>query len=588
MQAVSPWVELRRRGVLGALAAYVVVVAGALQLADVVSHGLDLPSWTMKLMIWLSVAGLPVVGVISWFYDLTKAGLVRTEAPRERVVGGSPPLVQMPSPVQGQTPQQTPGGSKPMDGAALNADSAPLAGRYRIERELGSGGMGRVLSAHDEKLGRRVAIKVLTGAHDAGRLARFSQEARAAGALEHPNVVAVYDLGEHEGAPFLVTELLDGATLREVVNKGPLEPEIARKLAVQLARGLEAAHARGVVHRDLKPENLFLTRDGRLKILDFGLAKLTGPTEEPRGPGLTATGAIFGTPGYLAPEQAKGLSSDSRADIFAVGAVLYELLSGRRAFPGSTLVEAGHAALTQEPPPYGRAIPQDLARIVARCLEKDPAKRFADGAELVKALERVELAVLAGMDAQAIEGPSLSERWAGLPQWFKNALYVVVILGVGSALLDLRPGARNRAAQKKWEQQVLEDAMREGRMTPVQPMSPVSPVAPMAPTPPMMGARGGTRGTPIPTPRPMPSPHAMPTPPTAHEEERGLDDDTPPDADAELDKAQAELEKQAVKLPQLKAVQEQIKAAIASQKLNKLTSRSGVLTGAHSLAMAGQ
>jgi serine/threonine protein kinase len=162
-----------------------------------------------------------------------------------------------------------------------------LAGRYRIERELGKGGMGRVLVARDEKLGRRVAVKVVTAAHDPARVRRFEQEARTAGALEHPNVLAVYDLGEQDAVPFLVTELLEGHTLRTVIEGPRLPPAQVQGLALQLARGLAAAHTRGVVHRDLKPENLFLTDDGRLKILDFGLARLSGNEEQ--APGLTLT-----------------------------------------------------------------------------------------------------------------------------------------------------------------------------------------------------------------------------------------------------------------------------------------------------------
>ena len=290
--------ELRRRGVLGAVVAWGVASAGALQLADIVVHNLDLPGWTVRALIWVAALGLPVVAVISWFYDLTRHGLVRTQAP-----GLSP-----------QTPRAMTPRTSPAAGAAENiASGTLLAGRYRVEGELGKGGMGRVLSAVDERIGRRVAVKVVTGAHDPARVARFEQEARTAGALEHPNVLAVYDLGEHEGVPFLVTELLQGHTLRTLIDHGPLPAAQSHDLALQLARGLAAAHARGIVHRDLKPENLFVTSDGRLKILDFGLARLV---EDAGGPGLTQTGAVFGTPGYLSPEQAQSLpptpASESR------------------------------------------------------------------------------------------------------------------------------------------------------------------------------------------------------------------------------------------------------------------------------------
>ena len=361
--------ELRRRGVLGAVVAWGVASAGALQLADIVVHNLDLPGWTVRALIWVAALGLPIVAVISWFYDLTRHGLVRTQAP-----GLSP-----------QTPRAMTPRTSPAAGAAENiASGTLLAGRYRVEGELGKGGMGRVLSAVDERIGRRVAVKVVTGAHDPARVARFEQEARTAGALEHPNVLAVYDLGEHEGVPFLVTELLQGHTLRTLIDQGPLAPAQAHDLALQLARGLAAAHARGIVHRDLKPENLFVTSDGRLKILDFGLARLV---EDAGGPGLTQTGAVFGTPGYLSPEQARGEKAGPPSDVFSAGAVIYEMLSGRRAFPGASLIEAGHAALTAEPKPLAFGTSPALESIVLRALAKDPAKRIRDGGELAGALE---------------------------------------------------------------------------------------------------------------------------------------------------------------------------------------------------------
>ncbi|HYY51367.1 MAG TPA: serine/threonine-protein kinase, partial [Myxococcales bacterium] len=294
--------ELRRRGVLGALAAYGVAAAGALQLADIVAHSLDFPGWTLRALIWLAVAGFIATGVISWFYDLTRHGFIRTQGPVDR--GPTPATPQKPTL---PTPQPPPV-------PRVLGTGAVLAGRYRIERELGKGGMGRVLVARDEKLGRRVAVKIVTAPHEPARVRRFEQEARTAGALEHPNVLAVYDLGEQDGVPFLVTELLEGHTLRTVIDGPRLPPAQVQGLALQLARGLAAAHARGVVHRDLKPENLFLTDDGRLKILDFGLARLSAEGDE--GPGLTLTGAIFGTPGYLSPEQARGEKAGAPSDVF--------------------------------------------------------------------------------------------------------------------------------------------------------------------------------------------------------------------------------------------------------------------------------
>jgi serine/threonine protein kinase len=378
--------ELKRRGVLGALIAYGVAAAGLLQLGDIVSHALEAPPWTMRLMVWLAAAGLPITFVVSWFWDLTRHGFVRTQGPRDRPAPATP-RPPTPAPAAAAATPATPAGLQPVLLQELRA-GAVLAGRYRIDRELGRGGMGRVLAATDARLGRRVAVKVVSGAHEPSRVRRFEQEARTAGALEHPNVLAVYDLGEQDGVPFLVTELLDGHTLRNVLASGPLPSSRVADLALQLARGLGAAHARGVVHRDLKPENLFVTSDGRLKILDFGLAKLAAPSDDPfPGPGLTLSGAIFGTPGYISPEQARGEPAGPASDVFSAGAVLYEMLTGRRAFPGGSLIEAGHAALTREPLPLPPSVPQPLGAAVLRSLQKDPARRFRDGGELAYALE---------------------------------------------------------------------------------------------------------------------------------------------------------------------------------------------------------
>src|SRR6266478_4154906 len=208
-----------------------------------------------------------------------------------------------------------------------------LAGRFLIEQELGRGGAGTVFIAQDRTLGRAVAIKILTHAPDAHALARFAQEARAAGALEHPNILAVHDVGVHEGVPFIVSELLRGRTLRARLGEGPLQAREATDLALQLARGLVATHEQGILHRDLKPENLFLLEDGRLKILDFGLAKLlpsapTGGDRDPGGNIGTVSGAILGTVPYMSPDQVRGRPADARSDVFAFGAVLHEMLSG--------------------------------------------------------------------------------------------------------------------------------------------------------------------------------------------------------------------------------------------------------------------
>src|SRR5215467_6264621 len=229
-------------------------------------------------------------------------------------------------------------------------------GPYEILAPIGAGGMGEVYRAKDPRLGREVAIKVLpaTFAHDADRLKRFEQEARAAGVLNHPNITAVYDFGSHDGAPYIVTELLEGETLRARLSTGAIPARKAIDYAVQIARGLAAAHEKGIVHRDLKPENVFLTRDGRVKILDFGLAKLTAPEGINQTEGETVSLAtdpnvVMGTVGYMSPEQVRAQPADHRSDIFSCGAMLYEMLTGKRAFHRTSSVETMSAILREEP-----------------------------------------------------------------------------------------------------------------------------------------------------------------------------------------------------------------------------------------------
>src|SRR5688572_3212935 len=271
-------------------------------------------------------------------------------------------------------------------------------GRYEIRSLLGEGGMGEVYLARDPKIGRDVAIKVLPAqfSADAERLARFEQEACAAGALNHPNVLAVHDVGQHDGAPFVVSELLEGETLREKLRGAPLSQRKGVDYASQIARGLAAAHERGIVHRDLKPENIFITSDGRAKILDFGLAKLThgdgrqSQTEIPTRRMDTDAGAVMGTVGYMAPEQLRGQKVDHRADIFSFGAVLYEMLAGRRAFRGESAADTLSAVLREDPPALSesnRNVAPPLERLVLHCLEKDPAARFHSTNDLAFALE---------------------------------------------------------------------------------------------------------------------------------------------------------------------------------------------------------
>src|SRR5512132_1348772 len=271
-------------------------------------------------------------------------------------------------------------------------------GPYEILAPLGAGGMGEVYRAKDPRLGRDVAIKVLPASlsQDAERLHRFEQEARAAGMLNHPGITAVYDIGTVNGSPYIVTELLEGETLRSRLGAGAISVRKAIDYAVQIAKGLAAAHEKGIVHRDLKPENLFLTRDGRVKILDFGLAKLKpetaqdGKTDMKTVSGGTEPGVVLGTMGYMSPEQVRGKAADKRSDLFAFGTILYEMLSGQRAFRGDSAADTITAILTKEPPDLSqtnREIHPGLDRIVRHCLEKNPEERFESARDVAFDLE---------------------------------------------------------------------------------------------------------------------------------------------------------------------------------------------------------
>jgi len=293
-------------------------------------------------------------------------------------------------------------------------------GPYEILAPLGAGGMGEVYRARDPRLGREVAVKVLPASfsNDPDRLRRFEQEARAAGVLNHPNITAVYDIGTHEGAPYVVTELLEGETLRSRLAGGAFSPRKALGHALQIAHGLAAAHERGIVHRDLKPENLFVTTDGRVKILDFGLAKLThteeggGGTNLPTATAGTEPGVVLGTLGYMSPEQVRGRPADQRSDIFAFGAILYEILTGKRAFQGDSAADTMSAILKEDPPDLsltGKNISPGLERIVWHCLEKNPEERFHSAHDLAFDLEAVS--GLSGVSAApAVPGLAVSRR----------------------------------------------------------------------------------------------------------------------------------------------------------------------------------
>jgi serine/threonine protein kinase/Tol biopolymer transport system component len=289
----------------------------------------------------------------------------------------------------------------------ISAESPRLAtgstiGPYKIEHLLGEGGMSSVYKAYDSRLNRALAIKILPPefAADPVRLQRFEIEARAAGSLSHPNILTIFDSGCIDDIPYLATELLEGETLRECLRRGPLSEPKARAYARSLAAGLAAAHEKGITHRDLKPENVFITRDGRIKILDFGLAKfhpspfpaelLSQDAKTAAEPLLSQPGMILGTIGYMSPEQARGSSVDHRSDLFNLGAMLYEMVTGRRAFHRSTPLETLHAILKEEPAEDPR-IPPALYRLLRHCLEKDPMERFQSAKDLDFDLQSLEL-----------------------------------------------------------------------------------------------------------------------------------------------------------------------------------------------------
>jgi Tol biopolymer transport system component len=305
--------------------------------------------------------------------------------------------------------------------------------------------MGEVYRARDPRLGREVAIKILPGASavDADRLRRFEQEARAAAALSHPAIVAVFDVGRSaDGTPYVVSELLQGQTLAHRIGEGPLPTRKALDWGVQIAHGLSAAHERGIVHRDLKPANLFVLKDGRVKILDFGLAKLRG-TLDPDGGGSaadtltqTGSGVAVGTVGYMSPEQVRGLAADPRSDIFSLGAVLYEMLSRRRLFQRETAAETMTAVLKDDPPPLSETdplLPASVDRVVRRCLEKDPGERFQSARDVAFALEALSGSSAASAAMEAAPTAPQRRRWTA-----PTALGLVLLTGLALGALGAR------------------------------------------------------------------------------------------------------------------------------------------------------
>lgn len=329
----------------------------------------------------------------------------------------------------------------------MTLSSGTRLGPYEIVAPLGAGGMGEVYRAQDARLGREVAVKVLPASFsmDRDRLRRFELEARAAGILNHPNITAVYDVGQHDGSPYVVTELLEGETLRSHIAGGPLTPRRAIHYALQIAHGLAAAHEKSITHRDLKPDNLFVTRDGRVKILDFGLAKLTQPegggpqSNLPTATVDTEPGVVMGTLGYMSPEQVRGKPAGARSDIFSFGAILYEMLSGRRAFHGDSAADTMSAILREDPPDLSatnRQIAPALDRIVRHCLEKNPEARFHSAHDLA-----FDLDALSGAQAGEIQAAPWIARRSKLIAALvaTSAVTLLLAAALAAVLIGRRP-----------------------------------------------------------------------------------------------------------------------------------------------------
>src|SRR5712691_9511967 len=378
----------------------------------------------------------------------------------------------------------------------MTLSSGARLGPYEILAPLGAGGMGEVYKARDKKLDRDVAVKVLpqSVASDPDTLARFEREAKAVAALSHPNILAIHDFGNQDGIAYAVMELLEGETLRGKLDAGPITQKQAVEYALQVAKGLSAAHEKGIVHRDLKPENLFVSRDGHVKILDFGLAKRVEPvapgkeTSAPTGSGHTEPGAVMGTVGYMSPEQVKGFPVDHRSDIFSFGTILYELLSGKRAFQRDTNAETMAAIMRDEPPELsesGRNISPALDRIVKHCLEKDRESRFQTARDIAFSLsEQFSPPVTSG--AREIAPPISSQglRIAVLPLKYGDAnadlaaladglseeivtglsrfRYLSVVASASAARLKGETGDERALGAKLGARYVLEGSIRKG------------------------------------------------------------------------------------------------------------------------------
>jgi eukaryotic-like serine/threonine-protein kinase len=350
-------------------------------------------------------------------------------------------------------------------------------GPYEVLELIGAGGMGEVYKARDQRLGRDVAVKVMPAsfASDPERLRRFEQEARAVASLSHPNILAVHDIGQHAKQPFMVSELLQGESLREVLTRGALSQRKAIDYGVQIAHGLAAAHSKDIAHRDLKPDNVFITRDGRVKILDFGLAKTVqkpAPVRMGDASGdmtelapATEAGAVLGTVGYMSPEQVRGGAVDCRTDIFSFGAVFYEMLTGVRAFKRDTAAETMTAILHEDPPELslsGSPIAPALERTVRHCLEKAPEQRFQSACDLAFDLESFSTLTPLLAGPVAVKKPGFKPGKRG---WYALAAVGLLALGglsgwraVSSANLSTRRTARC-PLYRRWREHYLHRRM---------------------------------------------------------------------------------------------------------------------------------
>ena len=319
-------------------------------------------------------------------------------------------------------------------------------GPYEILAPIGAGGMGEVYRARDAKLDRDVAVKVLPSqlTANADALARFEREAKAVAALSHPNILAIFDFGTHDGVSYAVTELLEGETLRGKLDGSTVTHRQAVDWALQIARGLSAAHGKGVVHRDLKPDNVFVTNDGHVKILDFGLAKRVDAAPDQKtsaptgtGGGHTEPGTVMGTMGYMSPEQVRGLPVDHRTDLFSFGAILYELLSGKKAFKRDTASDTMAAIMRDEPPELtqsGRNVSPALDHIVRHCLEKDRENRFQTAKDVAFALsEASATSTLSGVTSGSYVIPPSPRPGRG--RTLAIGAVIIAVLAVAAALL---------------------------------------------------------------------------------------------------------------------------------------------------------